>query len=131
MTMYSVHIRNAGTKPDLVCIQDGFSWGAAVFGFIWALYLGAWGVAGVLLVVQILVGALIPLLIADATAQGLAHIGLAVVIGFSANELRRVVAGAGGLDEVGVVTGADIEDAERRYLDTHPEATQHLLGALA
>lgn len=129
MTIYSVHIRDTGAKPDLAIVQDGFSWGAAAFGFLWALYIGAWGTALALLAIQTVAGALIPLLIDHAGAQSMAHIGVAAAIGFGANELRRVMLGLRGLGEVGVVSGESVDDAERRYLDHHPDVTQRLLGA--
>lgn len=131
MTIYSVHIRDNASKPDLAVIPDGFSWGAAVFGFVWALYIGAWGLALLLFVVQALAGSLISALIGDPGAQAMAHIGVAAAIGFGVGELRRVLLGIGGLREVGVVTGRDTQDAERRYLDSHPDVTQRLLGLAA
>lgn len=129
MTIYSVHMRATPAKPDLAVIQDGFSWGAAVFGFAWALYIGAWDAALVLFVVQALAGAAIPALIDNVAAQGMVQLGLAAAIGFGAGELRRVLLALRGLDEVGVVTGDSPDGAERRYLDAHPALTQRLLGA--
>ena len=131
MTIYSVHIRDSSTKPDLAVIPDGFSWGAMVFGFIWALYIGAWDLALVVFVGQALLGALISALIVEPGAQAMAQLGLAVAIGFGAGELRRVLLGLRGLAEAGVVTGQDRQDAERRYLDGHPAITQRLLGNAA
>lgn len=127
MSIYSVHIRDRGKKSDLAVIPDGFSWGAAVFGFVWALYIGAWDTALVLFVLQAITGALIPLLIADTAAQGMAQLGVAAAIGFGANELRRGLLALRGMNEVGLVTGASSEDAERRYLDDHPNVTSYLL----
>jgi len=131
MSIYSVHILDTDSTSDLAVIPDGFSWGAAAFGFVWALYIGAWDVALVLGVIQLLAGALIPTLVIDAAAQSIAHAGVAIIIGFSASELRRVLLGFRGLSEVGVVTGESVEAAERRYLDTHPDVTARLLGVSA
>ncbi|HEY9163082.1 MAG TPA: DUF2628 domain-containing protein [Magnetovibrio sp.] len=128
MSIYSVHIRDSGSKPAMVVIPDGFSWGAAVFGFLWALYIGAWDLALLLLVIQVASETLISLLLADPAVQGVAQLGVAVAIGFSAQELRRMLLGLRGLREAGVVTGADRESAERRYFDTHPTITARLLG---
>ena len=129
MTIFSVHIRDSGAKSDLAVIPDSFSWGAAVFGFLWALYIGAWDLALVLFVVQMATGAAIPLLLDNVAAQGMAQMGVAVAIGFGAGEVRRALLALRGLIEAGVVVGANAEDAERRYLDSHPEVTMHLLGA--
>lgn len=128
MSIYSVHIRDTGIKPAMTVVPDGFSWGAAVFGFLWALYMGAWDLALVLFIIQIAAETLIPLLIADVTVQAVAQLGIAVAIGFSAHELRRILLGLRGLREAGVVSGQDRESAERRYFDTHPTITARMLG---
>lgn len=127
MSIYSVHIRDSGAKPALTVVPDGFSWGAAVFGFLWALYIGVWDLALVLFAIQIGAEMLISLMIADTTIQGVAQLGVAVAIGFAAHELRRILLGLRGLREAGVVTGHDRESAERRYFDTHPTITARML----
>jgi len=127
MSIYSVHLRDNGKKSDLAVIPDGFSWGAAAFGFAWALYVGAWDAALMLFGLQMLASALIPLLVSDPGIQGAVQLGLALVVGFGANELRRALLALRGLHEVGVVIGASIEDAERRYFDDHPDVTAYLL----
>jgi len=130
MTVYSVHVRDTGLKPNLALVKDGFSWPAAVFGFIWALVVGAWDVALVLLGVQIVAGVLVPLLIGDATSQTVVQLGVSVVIGLIANELRRWSLDRRGLHEDAVVTAHDKEEAERRYLDANPYMTSKLLRDL-
>ena len=130
MSDYSVHVRDTGLKQNLALVKDGFSWPAAVFGFIWALVVGAWDVALVLLGVQIVAGVLVPLLIGDATAQTVVQLGVSVVIGLIANELRRWSLDRRGLYEDAVVTAHDKEEAERRYLDANPYMTSKLLRDL-
>jgi len=130
MTVYSVHVRDTGLKPNLALVKDGFSWPAAVFGFIWALVIGAWDVALVLLGVQIVAGVLVPLLIGDPTSQTVVQLGVSVVIGLIANELRRWSLDRRGMFEDGVVTAHDKEEAERRYLDANPYMTSKLLRDL-
>ena len=130
MTVYSVHVRDTGLKPNLALVKDGFSWPAAVFGFIWALVVGAWDVALVLLGVQIVAGVLVPLLIGDATAQTVVQLGVSAVVGLIANELRRWSLDRRGLFEDAVVTAHDKEEAERRYLDANPYMTSKLLRDL-
>lgn len=131
MSIYSVHILDTDSMSDLAVIPDGFSWGAAAFGFVWALYIGAWDLALVLVIIQVLASTLIGALLMDAAAQSIAHAGIAIVIGFSVSEVRRVLLAFRGLSEVGVVTGESVEAAERRYLDTHPDVTARLLGVSA
>ena len=130
MTVYSVHVRDTGLKPNLALVKDGFSWPAAIFGFIWALVIGAWDVALVLLGVQIVAGVLAPLLIGDPTSQTVVQLGVSVVIGLIANELRRWSLDRRGMFEDAVVTAHDKEEAERRYLDANPYMTSKLLRDL-
>ena len=129
MTVYSVHIRDTGAKPDLALVRDGFSWGAAMFGFLWALFIGAWDLALVLFAVQAVSGALIPLLIDHAGAQAVAQLGVAALIGLAAGEARRALLDWRGVKETGVVTGPGRDQAERRFLDTHPDLAANLLRA--
>jgi len=127
MTVYTVHVRETGLKPTLALVKDGFSWPAAIFGFIWALVIGAWDVALVLFLLQLAVGLAVPMLIGDPTAQAVIHLGVAVVVGLSANELRRWSLDRRNMFEEAVVTAHDKEEAERRYLDANPYMTSKLL----
>ncbi|MEG3616969.1 DUF2628 domain-containing protein [Magnetovibrio sp. PR-2] len=127
MSIYTVHVRDTGIQPTLAVVKDGFSWPAAVFGFIWALVVGAWEVALMLFGVQIGVGFVLELLISDPSALAVVQIGLAVVIGLVANELRRWHLEKRGLYEDAVVTANNKEEAERRYLDANPYMTAKLL----
>lgn len=127
MSVYSVHVRDTGLKPTLALVKDGFSWPAAIFGFFWALVIGAWEVAVALFAIQVLSSIAIPFLINDADAQTILHLGVAVVIGLIANELRRSALARRGLIEDAVVSARDKEEAERRYLDANPYMTAKLL----
>lgn len=127
MSVYTVHVRDIGLKPTLALVKDGFSWPAAIFGFVWALVVGAWEVALILLALQIVISALLPFLILDIGAQSVVHLGVTVVVGLVANELRRWSLERRGLHEDCVVTAHDKEEAERRYLDANPYMTAKLL----
>lgn len=127
MTVYSIHVRDTGLNPDLALVKDGFSWPAAIFGFLWALVLGAWDVALVLLALQIVAGLALPMLIGDGAALSVAQLGVSVLIGLVANELRRWSLDRHGMHEEAIVTAHDKEEAERRYLDANPYMTAKLL----
>lgn len=130
MTVFTVHIKDSFDNPDLILVKDGFSWPAAVFGFMWALAIGAPLLALALFCVQIAVSALLPLWIENAEALGMAQLGSAVLIGLIANEARRWFLTFRGLHEVGVVTAPDKDQGERRFFDAHPDVTARLLGDL-
>jgi len=127
MTIYTVHIRNNPERPGFVLVKDGFNWMAAIFGFFWALCVGAWGVALVLFAVEMLVGAVLKNTIQNAQMIGVIQFGVAVIVGFSANEIRRLFLQRAGLVESGLVVASNKADGERRYLDAHPDITASLL----
>ncbi len=127
MSVFTVHVRDTGLRPTMALVKDGFSWPAAVFGFIWALVIGAWDVAFALFVLQMTIGMAVGFLIESPDVQMVIQIGLAVVIGLIANELRRWSLDRRGLHEDAVVTAHDKEEAERRYLDANPYMTAKLL----
>lgn len=127
MTVYTVHVRDTGLKPSLALVKDGFSWPAAIFGFFWALVVGAWEVAVVLFLLQLVVGVAVPLLVGDPTSQAVIHLGVAVATGLIANELRRWSLDRRDMFEEAVVSAHDKEEAERRYLDANPYMTSKLL----
>ncbi|MFC1674129.1 DUF2628 domain-containing protein [Pseudomonadota bacterium] len=128
MSVYSVHIRESGNRPDMALVKDGFSWPAAVFGFVWAFVVGAWELGIALVIFQTAMGALIGLAFEDPAAQGVAQIGLAILIGLVANELRRLSLEWRGLREAGTVVADSRDSAERRYLDANPFLTARLLA---
>ena len=127
MTVFTVHLQETATEYNLILVKDGFSFMAAVFGFIWALVVGAWQLALALLLLQLALSAILPSLIENMVALGVVQFGAAVLIGMIANEGRRLVLSWRGFDEIGVVTGFNKVDAERRFLDTHPYVTTQLL----
>ena len=133
MAMYSVHIREGAgpqsRRPEAVFVPDRFSVAAMIFGFLWALWIGAWDLALALFVLQMVASALIPALVSGEAAQGVAQLGVAVFIGFVAFELRRALLGVRGYRETGLVNADGDEAAERRYFDTHPDLTARMLGA--
>ena len=127
MTVFTVHLQDSSTDYNLILIKDGFSFPGAFFGFIWALVVGAWELGLALLVFQLALSAVLPSVIEHAAALGVAQFGVAVMVGFIANEGRRMALSRRGFEEIGVVTGHNKLDAERRFLDAHPYITTQLL----
>lgn len=107
----------AQRAEDLVFLQDGFSWRVALLPPLALLTRGAWAplAAYVALAVAVLAG-----LNALAAPEGwslLALLVLSVVFGFEAASLQRWSMGTLGWTEVGVVSGADQDECERRFFD--------------
>ena len=122
MRIYSVHIRRGGLDPerDIVLVKEGFSWPAALFSPVWGLWYGLWVPAGVMaLAIGGLMAAAAGLgLGPDAT--GLLWSGLAVVIGYLANDLRCASLERRGFVLHDIVAAPNRETAEHRFFDRHP-----------
>ena len=122
MRFYTVHLRRHGLDPDrdLVLVEEGFCWPAFLFSVVWALWYRLW------LVALILVLAIVAIFVLVVTVAGPASAGLALVIGFVANDLRRWTLKRRGFVETGVVTGRDRDAAERRFLEGDPRLAADL-----
>ena len=123
MGIYTVHLRRQGLDPDrdLVLVKEGFCWPAFFFAILWALWLRLWRVALILIAAEVVLGVAMVLAGADSVTQGIGSAGLAAIIGFLANDLRRGTLGRRGFVQVGVVCGGDRETAAHRFLHEQPD----------
>ena len=128
MRLYTVHLRRHGLDPDrdLVAVKEGFCWPAFFFSVLWALANGLWLVGLALLAAQAAVGGAIALLGLDPLSQGAAALGLAVIIGMLANDLRRWTLRRRGFSEAAVVAGGDADAALGRFLEDTPQLAADL-----
>lgn len=122
MRIYTVHLEAGhleadGTPPEAVLIEEGFNWPAFVFSPLWALWHGMWGVALLLVGVMAGLGLVLVLVGLNETVQGVATLGLAVIIGGMANDLRRRHFEKRGFTARSVVAAEDREAALHRYLE--------------
>ena len=123
MSIYTVHQPPLGsgataTEPyRFVFVRDGFSWWAFLLTPLWMLWHRLW------------LALLIYLLVAAAVDVGLRALGasifmlvvagllISLLAGLEAGTLRRFKLARRHWRNVGVVTGDDLEDAERRFFD--------------
>ncbi len=126
MRVYTVHLRRHGLNPDrdLVLVKEGFCWPACFFSLFWALWLGLWAVALILLAAEVALTVGLPLIGADTTVQAIISIALAAVVGMLANDLRRWTLRRRSFVPQGVVLGNDRWSAERRFLDERPDVVR-------
>lgn len=121
MSSYTVHeppVRAGAVAPEperYVFLRDGFSFWAFLFGPLWMLRHRLW----LVLVLYAVILGVFFLVLAIAGASGFI-IGLvgflvALLVGLEAGTLRRFTLRRRGWKNVGVVTGEDREDAERRF----------------
>ena len=123
MSIYTVHqppLGSGATAAEpyrFVFVRDGFSWWAFLLTPLWMLRHRLW------------LALLIYLLVAAAVDVGLRALGVSIfmlvvvgllislLVGLEAGTLRRFKLARRHWRNVGVVTGDDLEDAERRFFD--------------
>ncbi len=123
MRIYTVHLRRHGLDPerDVVLVKEGFCWPGFFLSILWALWHRLWLVALALLLVEIAVSAGAIMLGLDSLSQTAVSVGVAVVIGYVANDLRRWSLSRQGFSEVAVVGAPDPVAASQRFHDLNPQ----------
>jgi len=123
MSVYTVHqppIPTANPLPDaerIVFVRDGFSFWAFLLAPLWMLWHRMWLVlAGYVVVVAALET---PVAVFGGSRGAASIVGLfiSLLIGLEASTLRRFTLRRRGWRNVGIVSGDDVEDAERRFFD--------------
>jgi hypothetical protein len=123
MSVYTVHeppLRAADVVPDperFVFVREGFYVWAFLLATLWMLRHRMWLVLAIYVVVAL--GIEIGLRYAGVSGFALAIVGLLIsfFVGIEASTLRRFTLARRGWKNVGVVSGDDLEDAERRFFD--------------
>jgi Protein of unknown function (DUF2628) len=122
MSVYTVHqppLRH-GTAPEaerFAFVRDGFSFWAFLFAPLWMLRHRMWLVFVVYIVVSVGFGFLIRISGASVPITMFIALLIALLVGLEAGTLRRFALGRRGWTNIGVVSGDDLEDAERRFFD--------------
>ena len=123
MSVFTVHeppLRAAETSADpdrFAFVRDGFSVRAFLFSALWMLWHRMWLV---LLIYVAVVAVLETAMRRVGVSAGLvAIIGVlaSLLVGIEAGTLRRFALDSGGWEKIGIVSGHDREDAERRFFD--------------
>jgi hypothetical protein len=123
MSSYTVHeppLRAGATAPGperYVFVRDGFSFWAFLFGPLWMLRHRMWLVLALYVVILALLAAVIEVAGAPGLVRGLVVFLIALLVGLEAGTLRRFTLQRRGWTNIGVVTGEDREDAERRFFE--------------
>ena len=122
MKVYTIHLRRHGLDPDrdLLVVEEGFSWPAFLLSFLWALWHRLWAPAALIFLAGTAIGLTGLKLHLDSLSQSALSLGLAVIVGYLGNDLRRR-----RLDRLGyapgvVSSGDDADAALLRYLDSEP-----------
>ena len=121
MRVYTVHVRTPTQRldRDVILVREGFNWLAFLFSPLWALGSRLWLVALGLIALELLWATLAMELGLDVVTQGAISFGLALLIGWVANDLRRWTLFRRGYAEVGVVAARENDEAMQRLFDQH------------
>ena len=122
MNLYAVHLRRHGLDPDrdVVVVKEGFCWPAFFLSVLWALWNRLWLAAALFLSAQVLVNLGVYLFRPDPLGQGILSLGLAVIFGYVANDLRQQKLSRQGFALSAVVNGKNSDQAYSRFLDHEP-----------
>ena len=128
MRLYTIHLRRHGLDPqgDLDVVKEGFCWPAFLFSVLWALWHRLWLIAIVLAAAEVLVAGALAGLGADAATQAVVSLGLALIVGFVANDARCWTLNRRDFVETTVVTGHDGDAALARFLEGEPALAAEL-----
>jgi hypothetical protein len=124
MRVYSVHeppARGLDPLPDaerFVFVRDGFSFRAFLFAPLWMLWYRMWLVLAGYVVLSAVVDTALVTAGASQTDVLVVALLIALLIGLEASTLRRFTLSRRGWRNVGVISGDDLEDAERRFFET-------------
>ena len=120
MRVYSVHFRSGFGGPDFALVKEGFCWPAFFLSVLWALWHRMWWVAAGLFAVSAVLGSAGALLGLDPVGEAAVSLAIAILIGFFANDIRRLVLDRRGYSHEGVVLGNNEDGALERFLANSP-----------
>jgi hypothetical protein len=122
MRIYTVHEppfwivdNEALPGENAVFIREGFNWFALLLPLVWALWHRLWLVALGLLAAVAALSVIVELAGLGEWLEGLLGAAFAMIIGFEANDLRRLTLARRSWSPRGVVAGRGLGEAERRY----------------
>jgi hypothetical protein len=119
-TVYQPPLQAADNLPvtdRFVFVRDGFSWWAFLLTPFWMLRHRLWLVLTVYVLVSVVIDVALHALGASTFTIVVVGVLVSLFLGLEAGTLRRVTLSGRGWRNVGVVSGHDGEEAERRFFD--------------
>src|SRR5579863_3025264 len=123
MSVYTVHeppLRAAQAAPNperFIFVRDGFYFWAFVFSVLWMLWHRMWLILLVYVAVVVGLETALRYLGVSSPLLGLIGVLIALLVGIEGATLRRFKLARRGWKNIGVVSGDNLEDAERRFFD--------------
>ena len=135
MSVYTVHeppLRAGAAAADVerfAFVRDGFSWWAFLVTPLWMLRHRMWLVLVFYAVISAGLATLVRMLGVSGAIVGVIGLLISLLVGLEAGTLRRFTLSRRGWKNLGVVSGDDLEDAERRFFDAWLQRTNSTAGA--
>jgi hypothetical protein len=123
MRSYTIHHRAGTNGDDVVVIKEGFSWGAFVFNFLWALWHRLWLASLALLVVMLAIDAAADFLGVNQVLAAVIELAVSLWVGFNANDWQRRALERRGYALGAVIAAPNADAALRRFVDLAPPGT--------
>jgi hypothetical protein len=115
MAMWTAHKRPGKGADDVVLLRDGFSWWALIFPLPWLVIKGMWIVLLLALGVQFAIWGFAQALNLSDTARLILSLAINLILAFEGNNLLRWTYERRGFEELGLVRGEDLDEAEYRF----------------
>ena len=132
--VYTVHeppnppLNRVDRAASFVFVRDGFSWAAALLSPVYLAVKGQWLAFAAYIVVIIAAALGLRALGLEPNWFAFLVIGLNIYLGFEASTLERMWLSFRGWTELGTVTGKNLPECERRFIEnwvnTQPATTE-------
>ncbi len=131
--LYSVHINPEHEEPFETAefVQEGFNIYAFIFTGLWMLYHKIWASGIVIILLMGLIAALGASFSFNPMSVLVLRVGLQIMIGLEANDLRRRYLSERGFIVSDIVTGTTLLDAQQRYFDRQFDPSRQVLARMA
>lgn len=119
LNTYHIFVREneAHAYETLETVQDRFNWLAFLFPFFWALYHRIWWLAALSIGVIVGLELLVQQALLTETTVAIITLGLQLLVGFEAADIRTHQLNERGYHFAGIVTGHNEVEAQQRFLD--------------
>ena len=119
MRVYTVY-EPSDIGSNIVAIKEGFNWVAFIFSMPWALFNCLWLWLFGIVIANVFIGWVLIILGGDSIVQATAFLGLALIIGWTANDIKRHNLAKRGFKEAVVLLADTKEIAVSRYVAITP-----------
>ena len=126
MRIYTVLEPPDAKSERVVFVPEGFSWGALVFGLLWALWHRMWVVALLLFVLSAILSIATNLELLGPGFATLLQFGIGLIFAFEARSLQAKSLARVGFRRAALIQASDSEAAERVYFSGRPTASRPL-----